>query len=119
MRRKTWFGWLTGGHGRAGDWASGSAPENVVLIVAKYGQQFTGGDGRPIQFPPEVAFAWCRPNAPWINFATGQALTWAPDLWMQLPDLPDLEKPSLAGGPPAAPKKAAEILRANNGALGI
>jgi hypothetical protein len=103
------FGWFKGRQGQAGDWATGPAPDNVVLIVAKYGQQFTGGDGHAIQFPPEVAFAWCRPNAPWINFATGHPMTWAPDLWMRLPDLPDLERPSLASEKP----------RAQKGALGI
>jgi len=87
---------------RAGEWSKGEAPENVVLIVGKLGQQFTGGDGRPIQYPPEVAFAWCRQGAPWINFSTGHPLTWAPDMWMVLPDLAGIDAPAVSGGAPRA-----------------
>lgn len=71
-----------------GAWSTGPAPENKVLIVGAYGSQFSGGDGSPIQFPPQVAFACAGPNG-WTNFTTGWPLGWAPDCWMVLRDMPD------------------------------
>jgi hypothetical protein len=86
-----------------GAWSTGPAPEGKVLIVAAYAVQLTGGDGRPIQYPPQIALAHKTGAAPWVNFLTGFNLGWAPDFWMVLRDLPDRAPASPFDHPTAAP----------------
>lgn len=82
-------------------WSEGIAPENTVLIVGQYGRQFVGGDGSPIYYPPQVAFAWFANDKPWVNYSTGQPLGWTPSCWMVLQDMPTKGAPTLSKHPAA------------------